>query len=333
MRSATYSILAPILAGLAGLAGLLGLLATPAPAAAQSCTYDLSWSFDSDLGEWGDDSTPMIYDGTTGHDAAGSMLLQKGSGVAGNFVTGLYEDEILTALGVSDPDAYVTAGGLSVSGYGYASSNAGDYWRFTIYEGPGASYITSTSTTQIGQWEQIQVTAGAGETGAVSLIRIDYRKEDSNATVSAWFDDVVVSIPCDNVVTSSDPTPTATPITPTTTPRPTATPIAGITTTLPTPAPVITYADDPGVGGDPGAGGGDGFTLPGPLPIPDPPENTINIDPMWDLDVVYDFVAIVRTVPVLLQQYKLITVVVAIGAAVLAIRWLSSFTQRRSEEV
>jgi hypothetical protein len=221
---------------------------------------------------------------------------------------------------VSDPDAYITAGGVTVAGWGYASG-AGDSWRMTIFKGPGVSPITNTSTTLVGQWEPVAVTTGAS-IDQISLIKIDYQKVDNDA-VSAWFDDVTISIPCENVVASDDPPPTITP-TVTPTPRPTATPIGGITTTLPTPEPVITYG---------GSGGGGGWTLPEPLTIPPPPDNTINIDPLWDMDTMFDFVAIVRTVPVLLEQYKLITVMVAVGAGVLALRWLVDLTKRRSEEI
>lgn len=195
----------------------VGLVA-PQPAAAQ-CVYTAQWDFAASVPtEWA--ALRVAWDGVDGYQAAGAAHF---NGTANSIWSALYTDELVAALGLP-AGATIVADGITVDAaikFGAGSSAS------VAISGSGYDYAASGNTS----WTVVSVVGSPGTLSSINLSVV--AGGSGSAPLSAKFDDVAISVPCESVTLPSTPTPT-----PTLTPTPEAPPTA-------TPDPIATLSAGP----------------------------------------------------------------------------------------
>ena len=281
----------------------------PQPANAQGSECNLSWDFEIDLGEWGGMSDFVWQDG--------EMVASPGS--QANQLT---RSEILSYLGYPSDDYIILPDGVSFSWDQSVSGNA-----FTTASFSGGIHKGFTNNGR-----KTYTTAEATVPGAaLDLILFIRFVVSGSGTVT--FDNISVSIPCENIqpLFSGTETPTPTAVS-TATPAATATPTA-----VPTETPVPTPTSD--IWGQARYTKTTGMDLPiglpGPRPIPEPPPGMVVIDAsvFWDYQLLSDFISIIMTMFVLVKNHYIMQVVLIVAAISLALVFLVRIVRGRQVNI
>lgn len=305
-------LLLPLLLPTVMLTAVLGLLAAqPQPAAAQSCQYTATFTFDSDEEGWLLDS--VEWNGAAGHNAAGQ--LHGDTSLPGDnpyAVEATMPVSYLMQLWSLPLTTTVTGPGATIVGYARYMTPGGAYAAYIgaiAYDGLNGGYILS-SPVNTSTWAYASKTIPTNYQVDVFLLYANLGPDDS------YWDDVTITVDC----TAMSPNPDPNPVTPT----PTSTPLAGLVTPIPTPTSPLTISVT-------GVGGTQTFTyeLPGPIEIPEYTGPTLSLEWLWDWDLFSNWISIVRTVPVLLQRYSFTSVLAALGAILIAIRAFASARERQ----
>lgn len=276
---------------------LTTILAAAYPATAQGC--NIIWDFeDSLLNEW--DATATMAIRSPGQNSAYAMYAENIP--LGQFQQAILGSSELTELGYIGGDILTWTGVLSATNVlttaSYIRINYTDATSLTItlpQNSPWTSFTLTSTTTTISQL--IITISGESATVAFDNLAINFCPPGGSPTLT--------------------PTPTYTPtpwptLYPTSTPAPTLTPdLINIPDTLDDPDDIIP-------------------ALPTPFSIP-AVTHTLSITPFWNLDNLAVIISTARTIPRLLNEYNLLTIMLITGLIALVVYYVTKIVMSRSQ--
>lgn len=228
-------------------------------------------------------------------------------GDPGGFYWLIYTDTVPTQLDI-DPDVLISSCGYNPVDYGIVSNDQA-YANISMMSGSGTFTLSVTAGVEtavitdyvtLGSFGSDLVWPATGTVTAVSLAL------DPDTPPVSFFG-VSFSLPHSMFVYSGSA------------PRPTPLPTPIITGSLPGPPSDTIYSDYTASGVLSGT-----FVLPEPLEIPDYEGPVLNVEPIMNLGNLLGLIQTIRTFPVLLERYKLLTVFMLVGGALIAFRFIAN---------
>lgn len=190
---------------------------TPTPTGTPVNSCALTWTFETGLAEW-NTGLGNYYQGP-GYVGYGLAFQNIGVGKT----TFLQADEILSALSYS-PTSFILSDGITIDLYSRQIGSSQSWIIFDYLSGTSETFTFGSPGVPFPSWQRSTISnATTGDT--LNYISIVSRSD------TAFYDNIVLDIPCENIVTyEGTPQPTNTP-TNTPTPSPTTDPAATATNT------------------------------------------------------------------------------------------------------